>query len=103
MNDEFVPVNVRVLEKDYQVACKPGEEGDAKRAAQYVDSQLRELRNRGNVSSSERMAVVAAMNIANELLQLQRQTMSSDSLSGQLEQMKASIDRALAKEVLETN
>ncbi len=61
-------VSVRILEKEYQVAC-PDDQVDALSAsARYLDRQMSEIRDTGKVFGLDRIAVMAALNIANEFL-----------------------------------
>lgn len=63
-----IPVTVHILDKEYRVAC-PAEERDALvRAAALVDERMKALRDGGRVMGLDRIAVVTALNLANELL-----------------------------------
>ncbi|MBA3981230.1 MAG: cell division protein ZapA [Alcanivorax sp.] len=61
-------VVVHLLDKEYRVACPPGERDNLLRAARYLDQQMREVRD-ANVIGLERIAVMTALNLAHELLQ----------------------------------
>ncbi len=67
-------VEVRILDKEYLVTCPQQEQEALLRSARHLDHQMREIRNSGKVFGTERIAVMAALNITNELLQ--RDTMS---------------------------
>lgn len=62
------PARLRILDKEVQIACKPGEEDDLMQAAAYIDKSMRDLRNRNTTSSIEKIAIVTAINTANALL-----------------------------------
>ena len=62
-------VIVKLLDKEYQVACPPGQQQALVRSANYLDNQMRNIRSTGKVIGLERIAVMAALNISNELLQ----------------------------------
>lgn len=62
-------VIVTLLDKDYQVACPKGQQEALQQSANYLDSQMRNIRANGKVIGLERIAVMAALNISNELLQ----------------------------------
>ena len=68
MGDSNTTVIVNILEKDYEVACAPGEVDALKASARYVDRQMQSIRNSGKVIGLDRVAVMAALNIANEYL-----------------------------------
>lgn len=61
-------VTVRILEKDYQVACPEDQEAELLVSAKYLDKQMRGIRDSGKVIGLERIAVMAALNISHELL-----------------------------------
>lgn len=61
-------LSVTILDKDYQVSCPPAEEQDLHASAQLLDQKMRQIRESGNVIGIERIAVMAALNLANELL-----------------------------------
>ena len=65
---ESRPARLRILDKEVQIACKPGEEDDLMQAAAYIDKSMRELRQRNATSSIEKIAIVTAINTANALL-----------------------------------
>lgn len=62
-------VVVKILNKEYQVVCPPGQREALEKSAAYLDSQMRRIRDTGKVIGIERIAVMAALNISNELLQ----------------------------------
>ncbi len=61
-------VNIRILEKEYQVACPPDERGALLDSAELLNTKMKEIRDGGRVVGLERIAVMAALNMANELL-----------------------------------
>lgn len=72
MSDTMVTVSVNILGRDYQVNCPPEERQALERAARHLDEQMREIRNTGKIVGSERIAVMAALNLSHELLDLDR-------------------------------
>ncbi len=62
-------VTVKILEKEYQVACPEEQETALVISAKYLDKQMRGIRDSGKVIGLERIAVMAALNISYELLQ----------------------------------
>jgi cell division protein ZapA len=69
MNDMYAHVSVRILEKEYQVACPADERTDLLDSAEVLNEKMREIRDSGKVVGLDRIAVMAALNMANELLQ----------------------------------
>jgi cell division protein ZapA len=95
-NDTVV---VKLLDKDYQVACPPGQQDALVESATHLDAQMRTIRANGKVIGLERIAVMAALNITNELLQGKGKTDEAQdeaaSSSNQLKNLNDKIDEAL--------
>ena len=72
MSSEPVAVTVRILDKEYRVACEPQEQEALEESARILDSRMRDIRQMGRVVGTDRIAVMAALNIAHELIQLQQ-------------------------------
>jgi cell division protein ZapA len=66
---ETVTVAVQILDKEYRVACELHERDSLLASAHYLNGKLREIRDTGKVIGLERLAVMAALNMSNELLQ----------------------------------
>ena len=96
MSDDSVPVTVRILEKEYRVAC-PAEEQEALRSsALYLDRRMREVRDSGKVVGMDRIAVITALNIAHEMLQQKSHRESyAHSVSSRIRSLQEKIDSAL--------
>ena len=87
-------LSVHILGKDYKVAC-PAEEQDALlRAASELDRRMRIIRQSGNVIGVERIAVMAALNLSNEVLTGQQHRNDIDQEV--LENLHSRIDEALS-------
>ncbi|HCL38283.1 MAG TPA: cell division protein ZapA, partial [Marinobacter hydrocarbonoclasticus] len=79
MSQTPTTVEVRILDKEYLVACPQEEQEALLRAARHLDTKMREIRSSGKVFGTERIAVMAALNITHELLE--RDTMSDATSS----------------------
>jgi len=96
---EKSPIKVHLLGKEYPIVCPQNEEHDLLIAARYLDDKMRQIRDTGRVFGAERIAVMAALNIAHELIQLQQQNrMLSAGLSERLSAMHEKIDATLGGE-----
>ena len=99
MSEERISrVSVRLLDREYQVACPAEERSDLLDSAEYLDAKMRELRESGNVVGLERIAVIAALNIANELIKQRRQgTVVEGDLGARLRSLRERVESALEK------
>lgn len=90
-------VVVRILDRDYQVACPPEQEGGLLAAARQLDKQMRSVRDSGKVVGIERIAVMVALNTTYELLS-QQQSGSADAATNEhLKRLADRIDDALVR------
>jgi cell division protein ZapA len=80
MNDTpYSRVSVRILEKEYQFACAPEERAALLDSAEHLNNEMRKIRDSGKVIGLDRIAVMAALNMANELLKARAKDTSLDS------------------------
>ncbi|MDA3875582.1 MAG: cell division protein ZapA, partial [Halothiobacillus sp.] len=61
MNTAMKPITVRILEKDYKIACPPEEQAILFRTADYVNQAMQQVKKSGQILSTERVAVLAAL------------------------------------------
>ena len=71
MTSPTAPISVSILDREYKVACQPGEREALIAAANLLDERMREIKDAGNLMALERIAVMAALNMADELVKLQ--------------------------------
>jgi len=69
MTQQIAQVSVRILDKEYQVACPAEERTDLLDSAEILNSKMREIRDSGRIVGLDRIAVMAALNMANDLIQ----------------------------------
>ncbi|GAB4129023.1 MAG: cell division protein ZapA [Sideroxydans sp.] len=67
-DDQTTSLNVRILDREFRVACPADERAELEDAVAYLDRKMREIRDAGKIVSVERIAIMAALNIAHELL-----------------------------------
>jgi cell division protein ZapA len=83
-------LEVKILDKDYLVACPPDKQAELRESSHQLDSKMREIRASGKVYGTERIAVMAALNLTYELMQ---NSGSQASLAG----LEARLDAMLKK------
>jgi cell division protein ZapA len=90
------PISVSILDKDYKIACPPGEQTALLESARFLDSKMREMRDSGKIMGSERIAVITALNIANDLLRAGNLDKSlGEELPPRLKNLENKISRVL--------
>ena len=91
-------VTVRILEKEYFVSCPQDERADLLDSAEYLNKKMREIRDTGKVVGADRIAVMAALNMANELLRLRKLDHElQGAVSGRVKNMRERIETALQR------
>ncbi len=91
-------VTVSIMDKDYQVSCAPDEVTALRQSAQYLDEKMREIKSSSNVFGLDRLAVMAALNIANDLLsQTQKTTAVVTSQRSEILLLNGKLDQALTR------
>jgi cell division protein ZapA len=98
MSADLSRVSVRILEKEYHVACPMEERAALLDSAEYLNRKMREIRDSGKVVGLDRIAVMAALNIVNELLQAKGRDEDVDSgLAARLKAMRERVESALVR------
>jgi cell division protein ZapA len=99
MADLAKTVEISLLGRTYRVACEDGERDALMQAVSYLDAKMNEIRRAGKVMGAERIAVMAALNVAHELLSVR---IGSGFDLGQAKQriseLESKIDAAIAKQ-----
>jgi cell division protein ZapA len=78
MATESELVTVRILDREYQVMCAPGERRGLVDAAMFLDGRMREIRESGKLTSMDKIAVMCALNLSDELLGLRAEREERD-------------------------
>ncbi len=88
-------LTVTILEREYRVACPPGQEEQLEQSARALDRKMGEIRSTGKVFGIERIAVMAALNLTHELLAREPEDGADREA---LERMEHKIDQALPEQ-----
>ncbi len=97
MTQPLAQVSVRILDKEYQVACPPAERTDLLDSAEILDSKMREIRDSGRIVGLDRIAVMAALNMANDLIHAHaRDEVLEGDISDRLKSISDRVDSVLS-------
>lgn len=72
-DDAQVALDVSLLGRSYKFACKASERSDLVDAVAFLDRRMRAIRDTGKVTGAERIAIMAALNIAHEMQRAKRE------------------------------
>ena len=98
MSDNQARESVRILEKENHITCPVEERSDLLDSAEFLNMKMREIRDSGKVVGLDRIAVIAALNMANELLRLRNRDSNLESdVGGRLRILRERVESALEK------
>lgn len=69
MSPRLEPVTLSINGKQYKIACSPDERESLLNSAQLLNEQMRKIQETGKVNGEDRIAVLAALNLAHDLSQ----------------------------------
>jgi cell division protein ZapA len=94
------PVCVHILDKEFLIACPPEERDALGQSAELLNARLREIRRSGKVISLERMVVMAALNMANDLTRLQTHEQQRETQVGaRIRHLRERVEKTVAQSV----
>lgn len=90
-------VEIVICDKTYRIQSPADEQETLKKAARYLDERMKEIRNASRNLESERVAVLAALNICHELFENNQQADTAQKIGQALQILTGKIDKALAQ------
>jgi cell division protein ZapA len=98
VSDTHAKLSVRILEKEYHITCPLEERSDLLDSAEFLNAKMREIRDGGKVVGLDRIAVIAALNMANELLRFRNRDSNLETdVGGRLRILRERVESALEK------
>ncbi|MCK5894229.1 MAG: cell division protein ZapA [Endozoicomonadaceae bacterium] len=96
MSNKQLTTTVNILDKDYRISGPPEEQEALNAAAQHLDNKMREIRASGKVIGFERIALMAALNIAHEMLSSNQEAHTfKDDIQNHIQSLAEKLDDAL--------
>ena len=90
-------VKVVIMDREFTIACKKNDRDDLLDAAAHLDKQLRVVQAQSKVVGLEHCAVITALNLSNELLQLRRNSQVPGDLDARLQALTTRVERAVSR------
>ena len=98
MSQDTARVSVRIMEKEYVVACPYEERAALLDAAEFLNGRMREIRDSGKVVGHDRIAVMAALNLAHEFHKgKDRETRVDNGVGHRVRALRERVEGALEK------
>ncbi|UCH49430.1 MAG: cell division protein ZapA [Betaproteobacteria bacterium] len=96
MSREAPGMDVTILGRQFRVACTEDEQQELLKAVSYLDGKMREIRDGGKVIGVERIAIMAALNMAHELMSVSVDGVDLGEVRRRMSEMRAMIDEVLS-------
>ena len=94
------PITVAILDREYQFSCSPEEREALKEAAVFLDERMRSIRGAGRLMALERIAVMTALNLSDELLKLQKNEIHrKETIDSRIRMLADELDNALDEQL----
>jgi len=91
-------VGVNIMGREFTIACPPEERDSLLSAVSYLDKKMCDIRDAGKVVGVERIAMMAALNLAHELLTTRTGGVDVGGMKGKIAHMQRIVDDALAEQ-----
>lgn len=96
MTDKIVTTTIEILSKQYPVRCSEAEVNSLQMAAKLLNQKMSEVQESGKAINLERIAIITALNLANQLLQTDTQKSSAmQTINQRLTSMQSKLEAAL--------
>ncbi|MXZ81215.1 MAG: cell division protein ZapA [Gammaproteobacteria bacterium] len=93
MNGLKKSIKINILKHEYTVSCEDEAVDNLLEAAAYLDGQMKSISESGKVLGTDRCAIMAGLNISNELLELQRRLEVHESTISRLRSLNEQLDK----------
>ena len=95
------PISVEILDQEYKFACEAGERAALKAAAVFLDERMRSIKNAGRLMALERIAVMTALNLSDELLKLKMvEKHRQENVDNRIRMLANELDDALDEQLV---
>ncbi len=88
-------IDVSIMGREFRIACPEDEEQGLLEAVEFLDRRMREIRDTGKLVSVERVAIMAALNITNELLTTRTGGIDIGGLKRRISSMQERLESAM--------
>ena len=95
MSNEAVPVTVRIMDKEFCISCPSEQREGLLESASILDKKMREIRDSRKVIGTDRIAVMAALNIAHELVENTNENSYGSGVNLRIKSIQEKVESAL--------
>lgn len=95
MSNDVSSLNIKIMDKEYRVSCPADEQESLLASAEFLNVKLNEIKGKGSIIGAERIAIMAALNLAHELLNNQAFKDRYEDMDDRVGNLQEKIDIAL--------
>jgi len=89
------PLTIKIMEKEYRIACPEEEKDNLKASADLLNEKLGEIKQQGSVIGTERIAIMAALNLSHEILHSQSLVVEHGDLNQRIDELSERISNSM--------
>ena len=89
------PLTINIMSKEYRVACPVNEMESLKASAQFLNNKLDEIKAQGSVIGTERIAIMAALNMSHDILNGQTLQQEHNNLNARIDDLSSRIEETM--------
>ncbi len=89
------PLTIKIMDKEYRIACPEQEKDNLKASADLLNEKLGEIKQQGSVIGTERIAIMAALNMSHEILHSQSLVVEHGDLNQRIEELSERISNSM--------
>ena len=98
MSAEPKGLQVSIMGREFRIACSSDEEESLLEAVDYLNRKMQEIKDQSKVSSYDRVATMAALNISHELLTTRLGSFDVSAFKRRMATIESKLDQALAEQ-----
>ena len=89
------PLTIKIMDKEYRIACPEEEKNNLRASADLLNEKLGEIKQQGSVIGTERIAIMAALNMSHEILHSQSLVVEHGELNQRIEELSERISNSM--------
>ncbi len=89
------PLTIKIMDKEYRIACPEQEKDNLRASADLLNEKLGEIKQQGSVIGTERIAIMAALNMSHEILHSQSLVVEHGDLNQRIEELSERISNSM--------
>ena len=89
------PLTIKIMDKEYRIACPEEEKTNLRASADLLNDKLKEIKQQGSVIGTERIAIMAALNMSHEILHSQSLTTEHSDLNQRIDELSERITNSM--------